>query len=89
MDPDFPSWIRKIQAKFHWAATSKEGDEFCQKIEKDAKPFQDRYRTAEQVLGFEELRDLATYSRSTGRFVKIDMKEIDDALERAAAKKAK
>jgi hypothetical protein len=50
---------------------------------------QDKYRKAEEALGFEELRDMASYDRRTGRFVQIDSFAVEQAVLKKRVEEAR
>ncbi len=97
-DPDFPSHLSAVNARYPNISVTDKGQIIASSKMADAGMkfgphgieyipgrLQDKYRKAEETLGFHELRDLATYSRSTGKFLEIDAFEVDQkVLEKRA-----
>ena len=92
-DPDFPSHLRAVNARYPNISVTDKGQLIASSKMADAGmefgphgikyipgKLQDHYRKAEEVLGFDELRDLATYSRSTGKFLEIDAFEVEQKV---------
>ena len=101
-DPDFPSHLRAVNARYPNISVTDKGQLIASSKMADAGmefgphgikyipgKLQDHYRKAEEVLGFDELRDLATYSRSTGKFLEIDAFEVDQKVRAKLAKEAR
>lgn len=101
-DPDFPSHLFAVNARYPNISVTDEGRLIASikmadaGMEFDAHgikyipgKLQDKYRKAEEALGFHELRDLATYSRSTGKFLEIDAFEVDQRVLEKRVKEAR
>jgi hypothetical protein len=101
-DPDFPSHLLVVNARYPNISVTDTGRDIAalkmadagmkftaQGIEYIPGRIQDTYRKAEAVLGYDELRDLATYSRSTGKFLEIDAFEVEQAVSRKRAEAAR
>ena len=101
-DPDFPSHLRAVNARYPNISVTDKGQLIASSKMADAGmefgphgikyipgKLQDHYRKAEEVLGFHELRDLATYSRSTGKFLEIDAFEVDQKVRAKLVKEAR
>ena len=101
-DPDFPSHLRAVNARYPNISVTDKGQLIASSKMADAGmefgphgikyipgKLQDHYRKAEEVLGFDELRDLATYSRSTGKFLEIDAFEVDQKVRAKLVKEAR
>ena len=92
-DPDFPSHLSAVNARYPNISVTDKGQLIASIKMADAGmkfgphgieyipgKLQDKYRKAEEALGFHELRDLATYSRSTGKFLEIDAFEVEQKV---------
>lgn len=92
-DPDFPSHLSAVNARYPNISVTDKGQIIASGKMADAGmkfgphgieyipgKLQDKYRKAEEALGFHELRDLATYSRSTGKFLEIDAFEVEQKV---------
>jgi hypothetical protein len=101
-DPDFPSHLAAVNARYPNISVTDNGRGIAalkmadagmkftaQGIEYIPGQIQDTYRKAEAVLGYDELRDLATYSRSTGKFLEIDAFEVEQSVHRKRAEAAR
>jgi hypothetical protein len=101
-DPDFPSHLSAVNARYPNISVTDKGRGIAalkmadagmkftaQGIEYIPGQIQDTYRKAEAVLGYDELRDLATYSRSTGKFLEIDAFEVEQSVHRKRAEAAR
>jgi hypothetical protein len=101
-DPDFPSHLLAVNARYPNISVTDKGRGIAalkmadagmkftaQGIEYIPGRIQDTYRKAEEALGFEELRDMATYSRSTGKFLEIDAFEVEQAVLRKRVEEAR
>jgi hypothetical protein len=94
-DPDFPSHLLAVNARYPNISVTDKGRGIAalkmadagmkftaQGIEYIPGRIQDTYRKAEETLGFEELRDMASYDRRTGRFVQIDSFAVEQAVRK-------
>ena len=101
-DPDFPSHLSAVNARYPNISVTDKGQLIASIKMADAGmkfgphgieyipgKLQDKYRKAEEALGFHELRDLATYSRSTGKFLEIDAFEVDQKVREKRVKEAR
>ena len=101
-DPDFPSHLSAVNARYPNISVTDKGQLIASIKMADAGmkfgphgieyipgKLQDKYRKAEEALGFHELRDLATYSRSTGKFLEIDAFEVDQKVLEKRVKEAR
>jgi hypothetical protein len=101
-DPDFPSHLSAVNARYPNISVTDKGQIIASSKMADAGmkfgphgieyipgKLQDKYRKAEEALGFHELRDLATYSRSTGKFLEIDAFEVEQAVLRKRVEEAR
>ena len=101
-DPDFPSHLSAVNARYPNISVTDKGQLIASIKMADAGmkfgphgieyipgKLQDKYRKAEEALGFDELRDLATYSRSTGKFLEIDAFEVDQKVLEKRVKEAR
>ena len=101
-DPDFPSHLSVVNARYPNISVTDKGQLIASIKMADAGmkfgphgieyipgKLQDKYRKAEEALGFHELRDLATYSRSTGKFLEIDAFEVDQKVREKRVKEAR
>lgn len=101
-DPDFPSHLSAVNARYPNISVTDKGQLIASIKMADAGmkfgahgieyipgKLQDKYRKAEEALGFHELRDLATYSRSTGKFLEIDAFEVDQKVRAKLVKEAR
>lgn len=101
-DPDFPSHLSAVNARYPNISVTDKGQLIASSKMADAGmkfgphgieyipgKLQDKYRKAEEALGFHELRDLATYSRSTGKFLEIDAFEVDQKVLEKRVKEAR
>ena len=101
-DPDFPSHLSAVNARYpnisvtdkgHLIASIKMADAGMKfgphGIEYIPGKLQDKYRKAEEALGFEELRDMASYDRRTGRFVQIDSFAVEQAVLKKRVEEAR
>lgn len=101
-DPDFPSHLSAVNARYPNISVTDKGQIIASSKMADAGmkfgphgieyipgKLQDKYRKAEEALGFEELRDMATYSRSTGKFLEIDAFEVEQAVLRKRVEEAR
>ena len=101
-DPDFPSHLSAVNARYPNISVTNKGQLIASIKMADAGmkfgphgieyipgKLQDKYRKAEEALGFDELRDLATYSRSTGKFLEIDAFEVDQKVLEKRVKEAR
>jgi hypothetical protein len=101
-DPDFPSHLSAVNARYPNISVTDKGQIIASSKMADAGmkfgphgieyipgKLQDKYRKAEETLGFHELRDLATYSRSTGKFLEIDAFEVDQKVLEKRVKEAR
>ena len=101
-DPDFPSHLSAVNARYPNISVTDKGQIIASSKMADAGmkfgphgieyipgKLQDKYRKAEETLGFHELRDLATYSRSTGKFLEIDAFEVEQKVLEKRVEKAR
>jgi len=101
-DPDFPSYLAAVNAKYPNISVTVKGRGIAalkmadagmkftaQGIDYEPGGIQAKYRKAEETLGFEELRDMASYDRRTGRFVQIDSFAVEQAVLRKRVEEAR
>jgi hypothetical protein len=101
-DPDFPSHLSAVNARYPNISVTDKGQIIASSKMADAGmkfgphgieyipgKLQDKYRKAEEALGFEELRDMASYDRRTGRFVQIDSFAVEQAVLKKRVEEAR